>query len=130
MRDVQTQAANDRTRATVFSGVLIALLLNVALSGCGGDCDDCPVPTQTPTAAATPTATVSLNQPPVLAPIGDRTVVFGSDLLIPRHAPPIPRAQPVTLSAAGLPENSYFLPTRASSACSPTTRGSSSNRSR
>jgi Thaumatin family len=57
--------------------------------GCGGDDDG--------------------GQPPMLAPIGNRTVVLGSDLLIAVSAED-PEGQPVTLSASGLPENAYFLP--------------------
>src|SRR6476469_5713717 len=48
-------------------------------------------------------------QPPVVAPIADQTLVLGSDLLIAVSASD-PEGAPVTLSASGLPENSYFLP--------------------
>jgi hypothetical protein len=49
-------------------------------------------------------------QPPVLAPVDNNpTVVLGSDLLVPIVATD-PEGAPVTLSASGLPENSYFLP--------------------
>jgi hypothetical protein len=100
----------------------VAVVLSLVLSGCSDDDDHRPrrtptatiSPTTSPTAirtqspSPTPTATGVGNQAPVLAPLGDHTVVFGSDLLIPVTASD-PEGSPVTLSASGLPDNSYFL---------------------
>ena len=78
------------------------------LAGCGDD--DSSGTSRTPTASPPPTATAPpANLPPVLAPIGDRTVSLGSDLLIPVSATD-PEGQPVTLAATGVPDNAYFLP--------------------
>jgi len=76
-----------RCRAVV---VATTLALSLAIGGCGDDDQ-------------------SAQQPPVLALIGNRTVVLGSDLLIAVSASD-PEGAPVTLSASGLPDNSYFLP--------------------
>ena len=78
------------------------------LAGCGDDDSSGTARTPTPLPAATATAPPG-NLPPVLAPIGDRTVFLGSDLLIPITATD-PEGQPVTLSASGIRGNAYFLP--------------------
>ncbi len=85
----------------------LALPLLCVLAGCGDDDDSRPARTPTPTAVATRLPT-PLNLPPVLAPIGDHTATFGSDLLIPVSATD-PEGQAVVLSALNLPANSYFL---------------------
>ena len=89
--------------------LLVLVLVGASvLAGCGDDDSDDTA--RTPTALPPPTATAQPeNQPPVLAPIGDHTVVLGSDLLLPVTATD-PEGQPVTLAAAGVPENAYFLP--------------------
>ena len=89
--------------------LLVLVLVGASvLAGCGDD--DSSGTSRTPTASPPPTATAPPgNLPPVLAPIGDRTVVLGSDLLIPITATD-PEGQPVTLAAAGVPANAYFLP--------------------
>ncbi|MFN8644296.1 MAG: G8 domain-containing protein, partial [Candidatus Binatia bacterium] len=89
----------------------IVAALAASLGGCGADGNGSrSTPTSTPTTAPTPTATAVANQPPVLAPIGDRTVVDGDDLLIALSAVD-PEGQPVTFSIVGEPpENAYFLP--------------------
>lgn len=68
----------------------MGLASSLVIASCGGDDDD------------------ASDQPPVLEPIGDATVVLGSDLLIAVSASD-PEGAPVTLAASGLPENSYFL---------------------
>src|SRR5262245_16340617 len=92
-----------------WRALLVLVLLGAGvLPGCGDD--DSSGAARTPTASAPPTATQPpANQPPVLAPIGDQTVVLGSDLLIPVTATD-PEGQPVTLAADGVPANAYFLP--------------------
>ncbi|MGD9765695.1 MAG: G8 domain-containing protein, partial [Candidatus Binatia bacterium] len=97
--------------------VLNALAAVLALSACGDD-DDRPAATRTPTLAPptltatavppTVTATAAPNQAPVLAPIGDRTMELGDDLLIPLSAVD-PDGDPVVFSISALPPDSYFL---------------------
>src|SRR5262245_18501269 len=88
--------------------VVLVLVGASVLAGCGDD-DSSGTP-HTPTESPPPTATAPpANLAPVLAPIGDHTVVLGSDLLIPVTATD-PEGQPVTLAAAGVPANAYFLP--------------------
>jgi cell surface hyaluronidase len=85
---------------------LVITLSYIALAGCG---DSESTPSATPTPGPTATPTVHVNQPPVLAPLADHDVPFGSDLLLPVSATD-PEGQTVTISASGLPEESYFLP--------------------
>ncbi|HSP99710.1 MAG TPA: hypothetical protein VL049_21015 [Candidatus Dormibacteraeota bacterium] len=89
--------------------LLVLVLVGAsALAGCGDD--DSAGTSRTPTASPPPTATAPPgNLPPVLAPIGDRTAVLGGDLLIHVTATD-PEGRPVTLAAAGVPDNAYFLP--------------------
>jgi len=104
---------DQRRRALVICAV--ASFLSVVLSSCSDDDDHRPrrtptatiSPTTSPTAirtqspSPTPTATSGVaNQAPVLAPLADHTVVFGSDLLIPVTASD-PEGSPVTLSVSG-----------------------------
>src|SRR5512143_1996790 len=98
----QIRAANGRML------LVLVLVGALALAGCGDDHSS--GPSRTPTASPPPTATAPPeNRPPVLAPIGDRTAVLGGDLLIHVTATD-PEGQPVTLAAAGVPDNAYFLP--------------------
>lgn len=111
MTTAGTPAANT-SRARIGAAarrMLLALICCTALTlaGCG---DDDSGTRGTSTATPAPTATPQpANLPPVLAPIGDRAAALGSDLLIHVIATD-PEGQPVTLSAAGVPDNAYFLP--------------------
>jgi hypothetical protein len=78
-------------------GLIAALTLVVAGDGCGDGSNG-------------GGGAQSGEQAPVLAPVdANPSVVLGSDLLIPISATD-PEGAPVTLSASGLPANSYFLP--------------------
>ena len=84
---------------TLLAAVMV-LTLSLAMGGCGDDDDG---------GGGGGGGGGAGQQPPVVAPIADQTVVLGSDLLIAVSASD-PEGAPVTLSASGLPENSYFLP--------------------
>jgi hypothetical protein len=116
---------------------ITALIAGGGLTGCGDDdpAPSRPTPTSTiavatasptvavatPTAtapatgtsiaAASPTATstVSSNRAPVLAPLANRSVPVGSDVLFAVSAED-PDGDEVTLSTGPLPADSYFLP--------------------
>jgi len=90
---MMTGVVRQETRCNRQSRLLVAAIVltaSLAMGGCGDD------------DAVDP-------QAPVLAAIGDRTVVLGSDLLLAVSASD-PQGDEVTLSASGLPEDSYFLP--------------------
>src|SRR5258708_1524002 len=92
-----------------WRALMIALVVVIA-GGCGGD-DGSPAPTATATVTAEPTATPepSPNLPPVIAPIRDRTVIVGDDVLVAVNATD-PEGLPVTVTTSELPLDSYFLP--------------------
>jgi hypothetical protein len=95
-----------RVGAAIGDALLVLAFAGASLlAGCGDGDESSPTPVPTPPPTITPTG----NQPPVLASIGDRTVALGGDLLIAVRATD-PEGGPVTLSAAGVPSNAYFLP--------------------
>jgi len=75
-------------------GAEVALTLTLATAGCGGG-----------SSGGNGGGGDNGGQAPVMEPIADQTVVFGSDLLIAVSASD-PEGEPVTLSTSDLPENS------------------------